>query len=75
MEGFVTEDQGAAQASIRRMWIVSIRRRVETHLSLDGLDLILETGDHAVQLSDLRLGCAQVVTILSSRGLHLLILL
>lgn len=45
------------------------------YLSLDGLDLILKTGDHAVQLSNFSLGCAKVITVLSSRALHLLILL
>lgn len=45
------------------------------YLSLDSLDLILKAGDHTVQLSNLRLGCAQIITILSSRCLHLLKLL
>lgn len=48
---------------------------LEIYLCLDCLNLILNTGDHAVQLSNLSLGCAQVITILSGRGLHLLILL
>lgn len=42
------------------------------YLSLDCLDLILKAGDHAVQLSNLSLGCAQIITILSSGCLHLL---
>lgn len=48
---------------------------LKTYLSLDCLDLILKAGDHAVQLSDLSLGCAQVLTILASGRLHLLKLL
>lgn len=39
---------------------------LKIYLSLDCLDLILKAGDHAVQLSNLSLGCAQVITILSS---------
>ena len=42
------------------------------YLSLDRFDLILKTGDHAVQLSDLRFCLPQVIAILSSCCLNLL---
>lgn len=49
--------------------------RSEIYLSFNTLNLILKTGNHAVKLSNLSLGCAQVITVLSSRGLHLIVLL
>ena len=49
-------------------------KAAEMYLSFDSLDLILKTGDHAVQLSHLGLGCAQVFSISSGWTRHLLVL-
>ena len=44
------------------------------YLSLDCLNLILETADHAVELSNLILGVAKVFSGRACRRLHLLVL-
>jgi len=48
---------------------------LEMYLSLDRLNLVLKTGDHAVQLRDLSLGRSDVLPILSGRALYLIILI
>lgn len=44
------------------------------YLSLDCLNLCLQAVDHAIHFGDLGLGIAQIISGLSRRGLHLLVL-